>query len=83
MVFFSVCSKKELLFLISIFDNYQLNGIKYLDYISFREAFFLYSERVDKLNQPLDKISKIQKSMNKNRTDFKLPENYKIQITPY
>ena len=38
---FSVTDKKGILLLISIFDKYNLNTSKYLDYLDFKQAFFL------------------------------------------
>jgi hypothetical protein len=52
---FSVTDKKGILLLISIFDKYNLNTSKYLDYLDFKQAFFYYINR----NNNLDSETKI------------------------
>jgi hypothetical protein len=39
-----VAKKPDLLKLIEIFDKHPLNTTKYLDYLLWREAFFMYKE---------------------------------------
>ena len=52
---FSVTDKKGILLLISIFDKYNLNTSKYLDYLDFKQAFFYYINR----DKNLDSETKI------------------------
>jgi hypothetical protein len=40
---FSVTDKKGIALLIDIFDKYNLNTSKYLDYLDFKKAFHFYS----------------------------------------
>ena len=47
---FSVTDKKGILLLISIFDKYNLNTSKYLDYLDFKQAFFYYINRDNNLD---------------------------------
>lgn len=59
--------------LFSIFDKFNLNSTKYLDYLDFREAFILHHERAKKLSQEEKyqlkmKIVDIKNRMNTHRT---------------
>ena len=63
---FSVSNEEGIYALISIFDKYNLNTTKYLDYLDFRKAFILYKER--------DKSSYFQYSLETGRRDWKHSE---------
>jgi len=70
--------------LLTIFDDHQFNGIKYLDYQDFKKAFLLYFDRSGTLNGDLtDKILKLHSSLNTGRTDFRMPDDHLVKITPY
>jgi hypothetical protein len=71
--------------LLPVFDFYNLNGIKHLDYLAFREGFLLYTERSFKANDPnlIDQILTLKNSMNDKRTCFLMPVNHTIKITDY
>lgn len=80
---FNVTDQKGIALLISIFDKYNLNTSKYLDYLDFKEAFLFYVNR-DKSLKPSavkDKTLELKNKMNTNRVDFDRPENSKIVIT--
>lgn len=80
---FVVSDKKGMIKLISIFDKYNLNTTKYLDYMDFKEAFNLYHSRNGVLTEELkDKIVKLKSGMNSKRTNFNMPSNH-IRITTY
>ena len=70
---FSVSNEEGIYALISIFDKYNLNTTKYLDYLDFRKAFILYKERdknlykLDKL-KIIDQIMELKNRMNRQRT---------------
>jgi hypothetical protein len=74
--------------LFPILDSFLLNTTKYLDYLSFKEAFLLKSS--NKSNSDTKLIEKIlnlspfggQNNMNNKRSDFVLPDKH-IRITPY
>ena len=53
--------------LIPHFLNYPLRGIKYLDFISFKEAFKIVESKEHFTNEGLNKLYNISKTMNKNR----------------
>jgi hypothetical protein len=57
---FMVSDKKGIYTLINIFDKYNLNTTKYLDYFDFKKAFILYFERRD-LNLTGSRGGRIQK----------------------
>ena len=81
---FVVNKQEELNKLISIFDKYNLNTTKYLDYIDFKKAFFLYYERDTLVTEELkNKIIAIKNGMNKSRSNFNLPTNHEININKY
>lgn len=42
---FNVTDQKGIAKLISVFDRYNLNTSKYLDYLDFKEAFLIYTNR--------------------------------------
>lgn len=61
---FSVTNAEGTYILISIFDKYNLNSTKYLDYLNFKKAFLLYqlrdkellSSNIDKAKTLIDQI---------------------------
>lgn len=69
--------------MIPLFDKFPLNGVKYLDYLAFKEGIDI------KLNEGLSKQQKhelilgLKDSMNSKRVDFEMPFAHKIRITPY
>lgn len=85
---FSVTDKKGILSLISIFDKYNLNTSKYLDYLDFKEAFFYYIKREKNLDTYSKstvkiKIIELKNKMNTSRVNFDRPESSKVIITKY
>lgn len=87
-----VTSLSELFKIINILDNHPLNTIKQLDYLAWREAYFIYAQyREGKLvGEPtsypidvLDQILILKNSMNKSRTNFIQSPHHKINVTPY
>jgi hypothetical protein len=54
--------------LIPIFEEFPLNGVKYLDYLAFKEAINI---KLDSLkSDKLDLITQIKNNMNSERVDF-------------
>ena len=80
---FNVADKEGIKLLISIFDKYNLNTTKYLDYLDFNKAFNIYFNRDKNLSLESVKheILELKNKMNTNRVNFNMPENYKIIIT--
>lgn len=80
---FSVTDQKGIAFLISVFDKYNLNTSKHLDYLDFKEAFHFYFNRDKNLNpeEVNNKILQLKNRMNTNRICFDRPENSEIIIT--
>lgn len=81
---FEVGSEKELRILLGLLDKTTLMGTKYLDYISFSKAFFLYFDRSGLVTESLiAEIEKLRESHNTNRTEFGMPVEYNCVITDY
>jgi len=85
---FTVSDKQGVYKLISIFEKYNLNTTKYLDYLDFKKAFVLYHERdknlkVIKAEELKNKILDLKGNMNTKRSIFSMPTNHKILITKY
>lgn len=81
---FIVGNEKEMRILLNIFDMYKINGIKYLDYVDFRKAFLTYFNRVGTLtDEMIVEILKLYKGINTNRTQFNMPSEHEVKITPY
>ena len=72
--YYRVNKIKDILKLISIFDTFALNTSKYLDYLDFKKAFFLYKERTKLSKEFIDKILEIKNNMNSQRTSFARPQ---------
>lgn len=76
---FSVTNKEGLDKLISIFDKYNLNTTKYLDYLDFKKAYYLYKDQnlntQDNLNNNkwMEDIVYLKSRMNSKRTNLDVP----------
>ena len=79
---FTVTHSKDIYVLIEIFDKYNLNTTKYLDYLDFKRAFKIYKERT-KNEEIFNNILNIKKGMNNSRTNWDLPMQHQISITDY
>jgi hypothetical protein len=80
---FNVTDREGIKLLISIFDKYNLNTTKHLDYLDFKEAFNIYINKDKDLSAELVKetVLELKNRMNTNRVNFDRPENSKIVIT--
>ena len=81
---FTITKQKEIAILISIFDTFNLNTSKYLDYLDFKEGFFLFKNRKSNelsIQQIYLNILELKQNMNFNRVNFVLPANHNIRIT--
>ena len=77
---FNVTDKKGIEKLIQIFDKYNLNTTKYLDYLAFKKAFIIYNnkDKNSKIDTIKNDIIKLKESMNKKRVDFDRPNDIVI-----
>lgn len=66
-----------------IFDRFHLNGTKYLDYLAFKQAVFIYKDNTVLPEQKLESINSLKNSMNLKRIIFKYPSDHSICVTPY
>lgn len=82
---FNVTDREGIKLLISIFDKYNLNTTKYLDYLDFKEAFNLHINKDKDLETKSikDAIIELKNQMNTNRVNFDRPESSKILITKW
>jgi LAGLIDADG endonuclease len=77
-----VTKKEDVEKLISIFDTYNLNTSKYLDYLDFKKAFNLYFNREGDLTEELKKqVLELKDGMNIKRSNFNMPADHTIVIT--
>lgn len=79
---FIVNKEKDIALIIEIFSKYNLNTVKHLDFLSFKEAYLLYFTRITKsIDVELNlKISNIKNTMNSRITDFNL-NNHNINLS--
>ncbi len=81
---FEVGSERELRIILNLLDKTTLMGTKYLDYISFSKAFFLYFDRSGLITESLiTEIEKLRENHNTNRTEFEMPVEHNCIITDY
>lgn len=86
---FTITSIEGTSHLISIFDKYNLNTTKYLDYLNYKEAFMLYQKRdkahlsssIVEAENLANKILELKNTMNTKRTNTILPKDHQIIIT--
>ena len=79
---FVVTKSEDICKLISIFDLYNLNTSKYLDYLDFKKAFNIYNDREGFLTEELkNKVLELKDGMNTKRKNFYMPNDHKIVIT--
>jgi len=70
--------------LIPLFEQFPLNTTKYIDYLAFKKAFFMFVNRKrGKLNKEdlYSKIILLKNSMNNKRVIYDLPVGHRIRIT--
>ena len=83
-VAYNVIAKHEVAILIEIFSIFNLNSNKHLNFLAFKKAFFLYNSSSSQNRLELmAEIEKIKVGMNTKRTDFIMPKEHKVVITPY
>ena len=69
--------------LIPLFEKFPLNGIKYLDYLCFKEGVSLKLNDSVPKDEQLRLITSLKNSMNTRRVNFEMPDSHTIRITPY
>lgn len=73
--------------LIPIFEKFPLNTSKYLDYLDFKKAFFMFKSLRSLNNKELSlleinsRIIELKDSMNTKRINFTLPKYHSVRIT--
>lgn len=80
----NICKIEDLLnIVIPLFENFPLNGIKYLDYLVFKEALLTKLDKSIPKDEQLELITKLKGSVNTNRKSYEMPLSHSIRITPY
>lgn len=79
---FTVTRLKDIAQLINIFGKYSLQGSKWLNYRDFVLAFELYTNSNHSTNV-LKEIAELKNNMNRLRSDYTMPKDKVINITPY
>jgi hypothetical protein len=83
-VAYNIIAKHEVAILIQIFSMFNLNSNKHLNFLAFKEAFLLYiNSNSQNRSELVAQIENIKATMNTKRTDFTMPEEHEIVITPY
>ena len=70
--------------IIPIFEKFTLNTTKYLDYLDFKNAFFIFKNRKSSelvVHELYSNIIRIKEGMNSKRVVFDLPKDHIINIT--
>jgi hypothetical protein len=77
-VVYEVSAQREIEIILAIFNKFNLNTTKHLNFIAFEQAFLLFMENnSQKIRKELkSKIKSLKDSMNKQRTDFTMPLNH-------
>lgn len=78
-------NQNEARVLIDIFSKNPLNTTKHLNFVIWKEAFELYTNRTGKScsSELMTKILALKDEMNKKRTNFNMPTDHTIRITDY
>jgi hypothetical protein len=69
--------------LIPLFENFPLNGVKYLDYLCFKEGVSIKLNGSLSKDEQLKLITLLKNNMNTRRVNFEMPDYHTIRITPY
>jgi hypothetical protein len=69
--------------LIPLLDKFPLNGIKYLDYLAFKEAINIKFDASLSNVEKYKLITELKDSMNSKRVKFEMPDTHTVRITPY
>jgi hypothetical protein len=80
---FEVNIQQEIMIIIANFSRCNLNTLKHLNFLDFKQAFLLYMEHNNREARDKIVIDNIRRGMNLRRIDFSLPEDHVIRITPY
>ena len=69
--------------LITRLEKFSLNGVKFLDYLTFKEGISLKLDESISKSEKLERITELKNSMNNKRTNLSMPITHKLSITPY
>lgn len=69
--------------LITRLDKFSLNGIKFLDYLTFKEGISIKLDESISKSEKFERIAELKNSMNNKRTNLAMPITHEVNITPY
>jgi len=77
-VVYEVSAQREIEIILAIFNKFNLNTTKHLNFIAFEQAFLLFVENnsQEARKELKSKIKFIKDNMNRQRTDFTMPLNH-------
>lgn len=77
-VAYEVSAQREIDIILAIFNKFNLNTTKHLNFIAFEQAFRLFTENTSQeaRKELRSKIKSLKDSMNKQRIDFTMPLNH-------
>ena len=83
MAIFVVSIQDEIRVIVEIFYKFKLNSTKHLDFLAFRKGFLLYvKDKSLKVRREIKaELIKIRSGINRQRTDYYMPEIYEYNIT--
>jgi hypothetical protein len=79
---FTVTRLKDIAKIIDIFNRYPLQSTKWLNFQDFAKAYKLYTNH-PKNPELIKEILTIKNGMNQKRSDYTMPKDKEINITPY
>lgn len=64
-----------------VLDTFPLNSTKYMDYLIFKQVYYMNKDRLYRTDKGLNKIKTLLLQLNNRRTDFTYPPTHTIRIT--
>lgn len=68
--------------LFPVFDSFSMNSTKHMDYLIFKEAYFIRKDRSYRTPGGLSHLKNLLSQLNNKRTDYTYPINHTFRITP-
>lgn len=64
-----------------VLDTFPLNSTKYMDYLIFKQVYYMNKDRLYRTDKGLNKIKTLLLQLNNRITDFTYPSTHTIRIT--
>ena len=78
---FIVSKLEEIQAIVDLLSNRPLNSTKYLNFLDFKKAFILYTNRDNLAGKLIAQIIELKNNMNYNRVDHNMVMNREIIVT--